>query len=100
MADVLAPEICFLQLYKFCAHMFSSKLASGKVERCAYGTKRERRLGWIPGLIAVSRLLGGGRLRLLLKRIRVRRVRLGEGIHGQRLEKLREGDEAVGVLSD
>jgi hypothetical protein len=30
--DVLAPEIGFLQLYELCAHMFSSKLASGKVE--------------------------------------------------------------------
>lgn len=97
MADELAPKICFLQLYKLCAYMFSSKLASGKVERCAYGAKRERRLGWIPRLIAVSGLLRGGRLWLLLKRILVRRVRLGERIHGQ---DWREGDEAVGVLSD
>ena len=93
MADVLAPEICFLQLDKFCAHMLSSKLASGKVEGCAYGTKR--RLGWIPGLIAVSGLLRGGRL-LLVKRILIRRVRLGERIHGHD----QEGDEDVGLSSD
>lgn len=94
MADVLAPEICFLQLYKLCADMLSSKLASGKVEGCAYGTKR--RLGWIPGLIAVSGLLRGRRLLLLVKRILIRRVRLGERIHGHDQER----DEDVGLSSD
>jgi hypothetical protein len=71
--------------------MLSSKLARGKVEGCAYGTKR--RLGWITGLIAVSGLLRGGRL---LKRILIRRIRLGERIHGHD----QEGDEEVGLSSD
>jgi hypothetical protein len=88
VADVLAPEICFLQLYKLCADMLSSKLASGKVEGCAYGTKR--RLGWVTGLIVSLR---GGRL---LKMILVRRIRLGEWVHGQD----QEGDEDVGLSSD
>jgi hypothetical protein len=84
--DVLAPEIGLLQLYKFCADMFSSKLAGGKVERRANGTMRRHR--WITRLIAFSGLLGGWRLLLLLLRVLigilmwVRRIRLGEGKHG------------------
>jgi hypothetical protein len=58
--DVLAPEIGFLQLYKFCADMFSNKLAGGKVKRGANGTNGTmRRHGWIARLIAFSGLLGG-----------------------------------------
>jgi hypothetical protein len=58
--DVLAAKICFLQLYKFCADMFSDKLAGGKVERGANGTNGTmRRHGWITRLIAFSGLLGG-----------------------------------------
>jgi len=79
--DVLAPEIGFLQLYELCAHMLPSKLASGKVEGCANGTKR--RWGWIPRLIAVSGLLRGLRLWLILERVLVRRISLGRvRIHG------------------
>ena len=55
--DVLASEIGFLQLYKFCADMFSNKLAGGKMERGANGTMR--RHGWFSGLIAFSGWLGG-----------------------------------------
>ena len=43
MADELAPKIGFLQLYELCANMLSGKLAGGKLEGCANGTKR--RLG-------------------------------------------------------
>jgi hypothetical protein len=68
--------------------MLSSELASGEVEGCAYGTKR--RLGWVTGLIVSLR---GGRL---LKMTLVRRIRLGERIHGQD----QEGDEDVGLSSD
>jgi hypothetical protein len=57
LRDVLASEIGFLQLYKFCADIFSNKLAGGEVERGAYGTMR--RHGWITRLIAFSGLLGG-----------------------------------------
>jgi hypothetical protein len=58
--DVLAPEIGFLQLYKFCADMFSNELAGGKVERGADGTNGTmRRHGWITRWIAFSGLLGG-----------------------------------------
>jgi hypothetical protein len=87
--DVLAPEIGFLQLYKFCADMFSIKLASGKVERDANATMR--RHGCFTRLIAFSGLLGGWRLLFLLllrsligALMWVRRIRLGrERKHGQ-----------------
>jgi hypothetical protein len=79
--DVLASEIGFLQLYEFCADMFSDKLAGGKVERGTNGTMR--RDGWFTRLIAFSCLLGGYRLLLLLFCVLigilvwVRRIRLG-----------------------
>ncbi len=86
VAGVLATEIGFLQLYEFCAHMLSSKLAGVEVEGRANGTLR--RDGWITRLIAFSGLLRGLRLLLLLLRILigilvwVRRIGLGERKHG------------------
>jgi hypothetical protein len=104
MRDVLAPEISFLQLYKFCADMLSSKLAGGKVERGANGTMRRHR--WITRLIVVSHLLGGRRLLLLLLRgligilMRESGIRLGrEGKHGKSEGGTRRGSRLVARLN-
>jgi hypothetical protein len=84
--DVLAPEIGLLQLDELRTHVLPSKLASGKVERCAYETmsRRVRGIavsGWVR--VGCGRLLRLGLWWFLIAILRV--VRLGiivGGIHG------------------
>src|SRR5579863_8434107 len=84
--DVLAPEIGLLQLDEFCTYVLSTKLASGKVERCAYGTMRRRmRCIAVSGWVRVGRGRRLGRLGLLLWIVIVgvvSRLIIVRGIHG------------------